>query len=50
MCENWSVREGFGVFGGAPLISVKAFIVSSGLGADEELYRRREERREGEAC
>lgn len=49
MCEN--KRKGvFGVFCGAPLISVKAFIPSSGRSADEELSRRREERREGEAC
>lgn len=36
-------EEGFGVFSGAPLISAKAFIVSSGRGADEELHRRSEE-------
>lgn len=39
--------ESFGVSSGAPLISVKAFIVSSGRAADEELHRRREEM---EAC
>lgn len=38
-----AAEEGFGVFSGAPLISVKAFIVSSGRGADEELHRRLEE-------
>lgn len=32
-------------FSEAPLIFAKAFIVSSGRGADEELYRRQEERR-----
>lgn len=35
--------EGFGVSSAAPLISLKAFIVSSGRAADEELHRRREE-------
>lgn len=37
-----------GVCSGAPLISVKALIVSSGCCADEELHRRQEEREEKE--
>lgn len=49
MCVKIKEGEGgLGVFSGAPLISVKAFIVSSGRGADEELHRRREESEEKE--
>lgn len=48
VCVKISERQSVRCFGGAPLISAKAFIVSSGRGADEELYRRREEREEKE--
>lgn len=44
MCVKIKEEKGaFGVFSRAPLILVKAFIVSSGRGADESLRRRQEE-------
>lgn len=49
MCVKIKEEKGaFGVFSCAPLIVVKAFIVSSGRGADESLHRRQKESEEKE--